>query len=381
MRTWMLFALLMILSLLQPSSAVAQPAATKPNLGANAAMKYWQAFAQMPVLDKDQEKLLADWDRVPLDEAALKLINASAKSRQYLLRGSKLKDCDWSLDYEDGMGLLLPYLAKSRDLARLAALHARYEFSQGHAEAGLEDAAAILALGRQAGNEPIMICILVRYAIETIAIDLLAQHLSGLKPHSAEVVAILDRLPAGATLPQAFQAEKRNFIEWLIQKLKQGEQKKPGAWRELLQGACDPDKGENVVKQVGSYERAIELTTGMLPICDRLAVLVALPKDQFEAQYPEFKKNAKASNLLAGEFLTAADKMLATQHRNEALYAMLKAALAVVNGGPGKLKEIKDPFGSGPFAYQALDKGFELRSNLHYQDKPVTLTVGQPRKR
>ena len=29
-------------------------------------MKYWQAFALMPTLDKDQEKLLQHWNEVPL---------------------------------------------------------------------------------------------------------------------------------------------------------------------------------------------------------------------------------------------------------------------------------------------------------------------------
>src|SRR5206468_830040 len=102
-------------------------------------------------LDKDQEKLLADWNKVPLDGAALRLVAASEDSRMYLLRGAKLRGCDWGLAYEDGMGLLLPHLAKAHSLARLAALHARYEIEQGHVEAAAEDATAILALARHVG--------------------------------------------------------------------------------------------------------------------------------------------------------------------------------------------------------------------------------------
>ena len=73
--------------------------------------------------------------------------------------------------------LLLPHLNKARELARLAALHARRELEQGHVEAAAEDAAAILALGRHVGSEPIVISILVRYSIESIAVDLLASYL------------------------------------------------------------------------------------------------------------------------------------------------------------------------------------------------------------
>ena len=48
--------------------------------------------------------------------------------------------------------------------------------------------------------------------------------------------------------------------------------------------------------------------------------------------------------------------------------------------GPDKVKATKDPFGDGPFEYRKLDRGFELKSKLVNQDKPVTLTVGQRKK-
>jgi hypothetical protein len=71
------------------------------------------------------------------------------------------------------------------------------------------------------------------------------------------------------------------------------------------------------------------------------------------------------------------DKLAAAQRRAQTQMALFKAALAVVQGGPDKLKDIQDPFGEGPFAYQPLDRGFELKSKLLYHnEKPVTLTVG-----
>jgi hypothetical protein len=56
--------------------------------------------------------------------------------------------------------------------------------------------------------------------------------------------------------------------------------------------------------------------------------------------------------------------------------AMLRAAVQVRLHGPESLKSIRDPAGSGPFAYLATPKGFELTSKMHVKDKPVTLTVG-----
>src|SRR5262245_13141190 len=129
MRYGKILALVLCLTLLAPRFPVtAQAPDAKPGLGANAAIKYWQACALLPALDKDQEKLLDQWNKVPLDAAAQKLIEKSRNSRVYLQRGAKLPRCDWSLNYEDGIFLLLPHAGKSRALARLVALHARHEF-------------------------------------------------------------------------------------------------------------------------------------------------------------------------------------------------------------------------------------------------------------
>ena len=137
MRLWNLAALLLPLALSGTSPAAAQAPAAEHDLAANAALKYWQAFDLLPTPDEGREKLLEEWDKAPLDAAALKRLAASEKSLMYLHRGAKLRRCDWSLDYEDGPDLLLPHLAKARTLARLAALHARHEFEQGRPEAGI----------------------------------------------------------------------------------------------------------------------------------------------------------------------------------------------------------------------------------------------------
>ena len=117
--------------------------------------------------------------------------------------------------------------------------------------------------------------------------------------------------------------------------------------------------------------------TRLLPVYDELERLISLPPDQFDAQYPAFKERTKANNPLAGVFLPAVDQLLAKERRSEARMAMLLAAIAYVDGGEAKLKAIKDPFGSGPFEFRALDKGFELKSKYVYEGQPVTLAIGQ----
>ena len=372
---WKRLVILLTLSALAAPTAAAATATATTN-EANAALKYWQAFALSPSLNKAQEALLENWNTVPLDKAALDLIAASKESRALLLRGAKLRTCDWGLPYEDGIWLLLPYLSKARDLARLAALHARAEIAQGHASAAADDAAAILALARHVGSDSIAISILVRYLIEGTAIDLVAAHLPELRTVSPGIMAAYDALPAGATFQQAYLTmEKEHTVRWLATALRNAEARSPGGWRELWKRATDRPDGLAVINRVDSAQEAVRLTEDLLPVCDELAALAALPRDEFDARYPEFRKKTKADHPLAGYFLTTPDTVLAAQHRNQAQISLLRAAIAFDQGGPDQLKTIKDPFGAGPFEYRPLDHGFELKSKLLFQGQPVALKV------
>jgi hypothetical protein len=368
-----LLAFYLSLALLAPA------AAQTPNT--NAALKYWQAFGLLPALDKDQEKIVEDWSKVPLDAAARKMIDQSRNSVQYLHRGAKLDRCDWAPDYEDGVSLLLPHLAKARTLARLAALHARAEFEAGHGKAGWDHVLAILRLGRHVQADPIMINQLVGYAIEGVGIDAAAPHLPGLKGQMpADAGAALDRLPPTRPFPDVLRQEREHFLGWMIRRVKEAERTKPGSWQEIWKalfiGEQDP-ASKTAADAAKSAEEAVKLMQDLVPMYDELAKVAALPWKEFDAQYPEFARKAKAASPLAASVLPAVDKVLARQRRAEARLAMFKAALAVVQGGPDKRKDIKDPFGDGPFEYRALDKGFELKSKLLYKDQPVKLTVGK----
>jgi hypothetical protein len=373
--------LFLSLSLLWPTPATAQAPDAKPDLGANAAAKYWQAFALLPNLDKDQEKLLDQWNKVPLDAAALKLLDASRGGLEYLHRGAKLPLCDWSLDYEDGLFLRLPYLPKARTLTRVAALNARHEFENGHWKAGWEDVADLLKLARHLEMEPLFVQRWVGRAIEGVAIEAAVPYLPELKSVLAEVgSAVWDALPAGATLEQVVLKEKQVFLMSAIQKLKEAEQRQEGSWKDVWKASFDQRENRSLVQPVKTFEQAVKWLEDMLPFYDQLAKMTTLPWKEFDAQHPEFAKEAKAVNPLADQILPLNDFMLATERRTQTRMALFNAALAVVQGGPDILKDIKDPFGDGPFKYRALDKGFELKSKLLFNGQSVLLTVGNGRK-
>src|SRR5262249_41805577 len=151
--------------------APAQPR-NDPALAANAAMKYWQAFAQLPPRDEAQQEQLKNWLTTALNDAARKLVGGGEKRLLYPPPRAALPRCDWSLDYEDGVGLLLPHLDKARTLTLLACLRARIALADGRPADGLDDLLATLVMGRQVAD-PIMICLLVDQNIEANAIEAL----------------------------------------------------------------------------------------------------------------------------------------------------------------------------------------------------------------
>jgi hypothetical protein len=337
----------------------------------------------MPVLDSEEEKLLHEANKSALESDVAKLLKKSEMSLQYLRRGARIEHCDWSLDYDQGIFLPLPYAPKSRTLSRLAALDARHEFKQGHWKAAWEDVIAQLKLARHVETDPIAILQLLGCAIETTAIETAAPYLPELKPVLPEpALGSLEALPGRPTMGQMLLKEKEVGPIWLIHAIKEAEQAKPGSWQEVWKRALGPaiegPKGEfeALVQSAKTYDEAIKKLEDILPLYDELANLVALPWNEFEAKHAEFDKRSKAANILAGFFVPAIDRLVATERRTEAQMALFKAALGVIAGGLDKLKDFKDPFGDGPFQYRALEKGFELKSKLLFKGQPVSLTVG-----
>lgn len=359
--------------LLVMRDAAAQDTKATPDPIANAAIQYWQAFTLMPPLDKEQEKILEEWQAVPLGVATDKLISASQTSLMYLHRGAKLQHCDWGLEPNDGAGLLMPHLSKARALSRLAALRARSHFEQGDWKAGRQDASDVMVLGRHVGRDPIMISILVRYVIEGATIDAIAPHVTKIKADLLQAAQMYEGLPRAATLQEAILMEKQYMLGSIVKQLKEADDWNL-VWQQFLQGSEDVEE----IKQIDKLERIVGLIEQLAPTYEELAKLVALPKSEFDAKYPAFKEKTKAANPLARTILPAVDKILATEQRHQARVAMLLAGIAVAQEGPDAIKKTKDPFGDGPFQYQALDQGFELKSKLMHEGKPVTLTLGQP---
>jgi hypothetical protein len=369
-------ALPLLLLIATPASA--QPR-VQPDLAANAALKYWHAFAHLPPREEEQQRRLGDWRTTPLDDAARKLAAASDKSFVYLRRGAALPRCDWSLDFEDGVQLLLPHLDKARTLTLFACLRARIALADGRPADALDNLLAALTMGRHVAD-PIMICLLVDLSIESNAADALALLLPKLDAATLKRVAErLDALPAAATVEQTLVSERDHFVGWGVRRLKDLERAGGGNMRAKVRELIGSEDANEIMTLVddASAKRLIEALEGFGPLLDEQRRLVVLPRDQFLAQWPALQAKQSA-NVTAKVALPAVTKVVDARDRGRARMALLKAAVAMVRDGQGALANHPDPFGKGPFQYAARPHGFELRSVLTLDGKPVTLTVGPP---
>ena len=120
----LLFTLILVIGAFN-GSAFSQ----KMNLGDNAALRYWAAFAQMQdsaITDEEATKLngiLAG--PVPYDDLQYKdLVEKNRQALETMAGGTVLANCDWGLDYHRGPDTPVDYVRKSLELGRLNVLYA-----------------------------------------------------------------------------------------------------------------------------------------------------------------------------------------------------------------------------------------------------------------
>jgi hypothetical protein len=286
---------------------------------------------------------------------------------------------------EDGVYLVLPHLSKARELARLACLRARLHFASNRSKEGIDDALDTLALARRVGQEPTtMIAVLVEFAMERIVLDTLAAGLPRLSAADrAEIATGLQKLPPFGNVRACLKSEKKYYLDWMIARLRAVP---PNAMKEELAKMFgpSPEGGANALRDLLkplSNEEILRQLEAINGVYDEFNRFLEQPREQFASSWGRLKTRVQGQMPLAAEVLPSVDKLVDAEDRQQAYRALFRAALAVADGGPEKLKDaaLRDPFGTGPFEYRARPNGFELVSKLVSRGEQVKLVVGPSR--
>ena len=128
------------------------------NLGDNAALVYWQAFAALPFLSNEQwlaqSKILTAPNNAPLDKQVEAMVQQAQPALEQLRRAATFDRVDWATQRQAGPETQMPHLSKAARLTDYAVLRARYEFAHGQAAEAVADLIATLRLARQVSADP-----------------------------------------------------------------------------------------------------------------------------------------------------------------------------------------------------------------------------------
>jgi hypothetical protein len=383
----MLRALALASTMLVLSSGTASADAPL-DLGANAALQYWQAFAQLPRMTEAQEhKFDAECLTMPLDAHARELVTRADYAFRMMHRAAALPHCHWGIGYEEGIELLLPHAQAARTLSALACLRARIRFEDGRNAEAVEDIVDTITLGRHVSMDGSLITVLVDYAIEQRAGEALARYLPGLDAGTIKDLKVrLDSLPPFRTAAQGLVPfEEKAGLDWFIRKIK--EQKDEESLLTFLsaflsrQGDTPEqrrEKGRAFLEECGgTQDGVVKMAEETRPCYARGVKMLERPLDQCEKEF-ELEARKQAGNPVFKTIFPPISRMRLNQARAEVRRALLAAALDVQLDGPEALKKHPDPVIGGPFEWTPFEGGFELRSKFKPADgNPWALVVGR----
>lgn len=116
-------------------------------LGENAALRYWSAFAQM------QDYAMATQPNSGLDDPRMKeLFEKNKGALDTMRRGTMLPNCDWGIDYELGVNTPVEFVRKAMILGKLNALYVMYLESHVDTEKAVRALVAGLRFSHDVAN-------------------------------------------------------------------------------------------------------------------------------------------------------------------------------------------------------------------------------------
>jgi hypothetical protein len=171
----------------------------------NAADLYRRAFACLPEAELGSYSRLLGRDDPETD----RLVQRGRDSLELLHDAGRCTECDWGP--EAALGVPVGDFSGGRYLAMLTLLRADGSFRRGDDGAGLDDLAAVMALGRHIGRGK-YVSGLASFPIEDLAVTKAIEVLGRLDSETRRAFAErLGLLPAFPELSEALRAEKTYF--------------------------------------------------------------------------------------------------------------------------------------------------------------------------
>jgi hypothetical protein len=363
-----------------------------PDLGRNAALTYWRAFAMSPVMTDDELKIFnprpgTEPKTSPEKNAAL--VKRWGQALQLMHQAAAVSQCDWGIDYEkEGLHASLPHFSKAWTLARAAAFRAKYLWEKGQRKDAAEDLRATVVMARHVGNDgrETDIALFMQIAIEGLVQDAAAQLLTDREAADlfADVLGDLSNGPSALLSKNAILAEKRVRILWMRHRA----ESEPDIGKKLAKdlGPAESETRKEVLIKLSQTQNAdiLKWLDEELKQYDDMAAIADLPFQEFQTRWAALDERIKASkNPFSELILPYIVSVRKEEERYRIRWAMVRAAIEIRREGESALTKVTDPHDGKPFQYTALEGGaFELKSTMLVRgrqfDQPLVMTFGRP---
>ncbi len=160
----------------------------------NAAVLYYKA-AMLYEPDAKISNMLSDLrsGRIEPNEAIRKYVNDNRFIIDTVLDAAEVKNCDWGIDYSQGMGTKLPPLASFRKISFLITADAKILNADGDYKAALERCMSLSKMARHI-NDRVLVSYLVGIAIQGMANGCIAQAMGDMPQDMENFIWLKNRL-------------------------------------------------------------------------------------------------------------------------------------------------------------------------------------------
>jgi hypothetical protein len=350
----------------------------------NAAVLYYKAFMLMKEPNDTVGKMLKDLSKsnIGLNEQIRQYVESNRKVIKEIVTAAGIKNCDWGLNYSEGLAMCLPHLGKCRETAYLLVADAKVLAEKGDYKTALERCITMHEMGRQVG-EGTIVQGLVGIAISNWADKCITEIL----PQVSNDTEMLQWLRAqladvSGRYPSMREAVGMEGKVWSNSINREG-------ISEVVHNSGlskdDLDKAEQVIQQHDDNEFYVRVTEYYKRILSRMQIAYDLPYPQAKQASGDLYKEAedaakeKPEAVITELLLPAISRVLTIDTRSKTQFNAVLAGVEIyiIRAKTGKLPDElpaglpKDLFSGKDFLYEKTDAGFVLNGQGKDLDKDI----------
>ncbi len=345
-------------------------AATSLPKDTNPALLYWREFATLPDVDGGKVEELGAQSEI--DSNYRDYVARFDNTFRRLNKVRRLNaPCNWGDDLDEGPELLLPYLAKARDIARIARLRVRAHLNEGDQTRAVNELLSVYSLSGHIANSPILINLLVHYGMDRISARTVAENLGSFNRDAlSRLQTGIAEAPKGMAIADTIDTERHFMAGWIRNRLQTILDENSGdkaaakaAATALMESMLSISEDESLwqvfekssVKDVEGVIRLLDETNADY---DRLEALCRKPLAANIAALKAFDTATENSNnAIRRQVFPAISKAVARSVGNDVINAMVITAIKAQLEGEQAFAKSVDPVGGAPFKHNPFRQG------------------------